>query len=540
MNINKISIKNFRVFKEKTTFQLRPFTILTGPNNSGKSSIIKLLLLLKNNSENLFFEEGNHNLESYEKSLNRDSKSKKLEIDFQVYDYDHSNSYNENGILERIKCESENKLLLDFFYRKEKQPINDDPMDQLLSDSPDYHTKQILTISLNELKENALKMFNFGGNKNDSYAQEFIKFKDGLIYKITFDNEDLTHKFKEDILEFQKELLNNRNLANIWLDVHYESYNDVYQLLEKKMKFFVENNRKDFSNRLRRKHKTKELEVEYSKLGDFLFKKEHLFEYYDNYSNYYEIRFLHELKKILQTSKISEQLKNLFYVSANRGSQKRILKNKSDNDIDEIVSIFSKRKFIDEIFINECFRILEIEGEFIVERFENRISAVYVKNGENKTALADLGYGYSQLIPIILIIHNSLPDEEKKEEYHMNYRTIILEEPESNLHPNLQSKLAEVLAYASKKCKIKYIIETHSEYFIRKLQFLTAKKDLKIKDSVIYYFNDDKYVSKREPKVKEIFINEDGGLTDSFGPGFFDEATKLQFDLIKLNKQQMN
>jgi len=121
-----------------------------------------------------------------------------------------------------------------------------------------------------------------------------------------------------------------------------------------------------------------------------------------------------------------------------------------------------------------------------------------------------------------------------------NSKTLILEEPESNLHPNLQSKLAELLSYIHVKFNVFFIIETHSEYFIRKLQYLTAKNELKIKDSVIYYFNDDKYVSKTEPKVKEIFINEDGGLTDSIGPGFFDEATKLQFDLIRLQKQQMN
>ena len=117
---------------------------------------------------------------------------------------------------------------------------------------------------------------------------------------------------------------------------------------------------------------------------------------------------------------------------------------------------------------------------------------------------------------------------------------MILEEPEANLHPSLQSKLADLLMYIQEREGVKFTIDTHSEYFIRKLQYLTAKKDLKTEDSVIYYFNDDKYVTNTEPKVKEIFINEDGGLTDSFGPGFFDEATKLQFDLIKLNKQQMN
>jgi AAA15 family ATPase/GTPase len=34
---NKIGIKNFRVFEEMKVFEIRPLTLLTGPNNSGKS-----------------------------------------------------------------------------------------------------------------------------------------------------------------------------------------------------------------------------------------------------------------------------------------------------------------------------------------------------------------------------------------------------------------------------------------------------------------------------------------------------------------------
>ncbi len=52
---------------------------------------------------------------------------------------------------------------------------------------------------------------------------------------------------------------------------------------------------------------------------------------------------------------------------------------------------------------------------------------------------------------------------------------VLLEEPESNLHPNLQSKLADFLIDASDRFGIKWVIETHSEYFIRKLQYWTAK-----------------------------------------------------------------
>ena len=45
--ISEISLENFRVFKNKCSFELAPITILTGANSSGKSSVIKALNLMK-------------------------------------------------------------------------------------------------------------------------------------------------------------------------------------------------------------------------------------------------------------------------------------------------------------------------------------------------------------------------------------------------------------------------------------------------------------------------------------------------------------
>ena len=146
--------------------------------------------------------------------------------------------------------------------------------------------------------------------------------------------------------------------------------------------------------------------------------------------------------------------------------------------------------------------------------------------------LADFGFGYSQLIPIIL----KIIDCQNKKQYNL-----IIEEPEANLHPNLQSQLADIFVLTLEYFKdFNFIIETHSEYFIRKLQYLTAKNEIASNQCVICYFNADKYVTAQEPKVKKIEIGKDGNLLDTFGPGFYDETTRLQFDLIKLNREQNN
>ena len=93
---NRLSLKNFRDFDEKgAEFGIAPITVLTGCNSSGKSSVIKSLMLLKqyfniirddyaNNKSieitdyELLFNKGKHNLGSYEKSFSKHSKENNL------------------------------------------------------------------------------------------------------------------------------------------------------------------------------------------------------------------------------------------------------------------------------------------------------------------------------------------------------------------------------------------------------------------------------------------------------------------------------
>ncbi len=44
--INKITFKNYKLFKQKQSLELRPITILIGKNNTGKSAVLKLPVLI--------------------------------------------------------------------------------------------------------------------------------------------------------------------------------------------------------------------------------------------------------------------------------------------------------------------------------------------------------------------------------------------------------------------------------------------------------------------------------------------------------------
>ncbi len=142
--------------------------------------------------------------------------------------------------------------------------------------------------------------------------------------------------------------------------------------------------------------------------------------------------------------------------------------------------------------------------------------------------LADEGFGVTKLIGTLLNVEmaiNNAADEEV---------TIAIEEPENHLHPKYQSLLAEMFADAYKNYGIHFIVETHSEYMVRKLQVLVARKELTPEEVSLQYFYNPNIEQRPlgEPQVKDIPIREDGILLAPFGPGFLDEADNLVMDIL--------
>jgi len=136
-------------------------------------------------------------------------------------------------------------------------------------------------------------------------------------------------------------------------------------------------------------------------------------------------------------------------------------------------------------------------------------------------SLPQVGTGISQVIPILAKCLLSPPGS-----------TIIVEQPESQLHPKMQSKLADffiAMALSGRQC----LIETHSEYMIRKLCYLYPRiPDSEEKDALskLYFVEKHNGISCFE----EISINKSGVLSD-WPEGFFDESQKINRLIIKDN-----
>jgi len=107
---------------------------------------------------------------------------------------------------------------------------------------------------------------------------------------------------------------------------------------------------------------------------------------------------------------------------------------------------------------------------------------------------------------------------------------LIVENPESHLHPKGQSKLAQLCAKAA-AAGIQIILETHSDHILNGLRVAIRKKEsIAPEDSTVYFFARDYTSATLEPIVTPVFIDESGRL-DSWPEGFFDEWDK-QLDLL--------
>ncbi|MFH1121912.1 MAG: AAA family ATPase [Bacteroidota bacterium] len=172
-------------------------------------------------------------------------------------------------------------------------------------------------------------------------------------------------------------------------------------------------------------------------------------------------------------------------------------------------------------YISNQLKFLGIADGFDIEKNDLGIFTILLRKNGIKRPLAEYGYGITKIFFLLLAIDSKL------------FHTLFIEEPETNLHPDLQSKLADIIVEAQKRPMTQFIIETHSEYFIRKLQFLVAKNEIEVDKILINYFNPASF-KETEGIVKEIRIQEDGSLSQDFGPGFFDEALNWKFELMKL------
>ena len=324
-------------------------------------------------------------------------------------------------------------------------------------------------------------------------------------------------------------------------------------------------------------------------------------------------------EKVIHDLLLPPFVSNVNYIGSSRAEIKRMYSvDDRGSAFDDLVVEYENQKhlfafsdnnleFKPGIFINKWLKNFRIADSMSFKNIGDGAGImIYLHRDKDDIKghlLADEGYGITQLISILLGIEISIMKgkngkfTESRDRHYEQYNsvdfrlfedygippyefacplegTLLIEEPETHLHPKYQSMLAEMFLDAYTAYNIQFVIETHSEYLIRKFQTFVAKyaggrilseiiseaesnmsKNLigfnrvgfakaflttMSRDEIsVYYLYDKNEQSEYEPLVKKLELKEDGRLASQFGPGFFDEADNLAMDLLSIKMQKL-
>lgn len=228
---------------------------------------------------------------------------------------------------------------------------------------------------------------------------------------------------------------------------------------------------------------------------------------------------------------IEQSFSQMYFVDSIRATSQRLYSSDyQGSDFSNFIKDFLKCNYSkkESTFLEKWLQEFEIADKLEIELIRGAGSQIFFIKDDEKINLVDLGYGVTQFLPILLkIIYCN----------NIGKKRIVIEEPETNLHPKFQSKLADLFIDAFKTFELHFIVETHSEYLIRKLQFLTANGEINTEDTILYYIGNPnpQKREKGEEQVRKIQILKNGRLSKPFGSGFYDEADNLSLAMMKFS-----
>lgn len=478
-----INIKNYRSFKNQD-FEFEKMNILIGENSSGKSSLIKFFLAMKqtfvipNSNESNFTLTGEYSdLGNYKETIYYHNDELPLEFEFKFKNYDsffysyfigsQKNNVDEKlwrkGIKKFLDVQTTSQTSIKFSINKEL-----------------YNHKKIKTLIVND----EIGSLEFFFPESDKRSKLHTLFTNSCT--IIFKSKKLDKSFTLHDVDYDKEgfltLMKPSSLRSSIINYHQISEEELSQ--------------------------DEDLQQIINKV-------------------FYAIAYL-----LISQNYIKFYTDKIEYINPVKTSPNRIYLVKDDkqnlhiNDIEDLMVFFSRNTTSTKEILTKFIAILNEVGilnDFeIIKDDRLPVKELRVKINDLFSNITDVGYGVSLQLPIILkcFLAEVLPERHGS--------IIFIEQPEVHLHPKLHAKLIETICKLSKHTT--YIIETHSEHIIRKLQILVKENKYKLnpKDVRIHYLTREENVTKVTPHL----IDKNGRLNPNFASGFFDNSYLLAKELL--------
>ena len=138
---------------------------------------------------------------------------------------------------------------------------------------------------------------------------------------------------------------------------------------------------------------------------------------------------------------------------------------------------------------------------------------IRVRRGGSWYNIVDTGFGVSSILPLLHAMYSQ-----------QEGTTFLLQQPEVNIHPSAQARLAQMMAESS----YRFVIETHSDHLIDQFRICVMEDVLAPDELRIAYFQRDP--ERDASLIHNIFVDGAGNL-DGAPPGyrkfFMDQTDRL-------------
>ncbi len=180
-------------------------------------------------------------------------------------------------------------------------------------------------------------------------------------------------------------------------------------------------------------------------------------------------------------------------------------KNPGDKDMELIVQVAN---WLEDISPEINIQVEALESSY---KINYSFSRGPKKTPTKKFKAINIGFGISYALPIVVAALHATKDS-----------IVLIENPESHIHPDGQAKLMELICKAA-KAGVQFIIETHSDHIINGLLVATKQGLIEPDDSKVYFF--DRNIASHATESIHLPILP-GGKIRKPPKGFFDRLDK--------------